>query len=922
MSKHKFFRKAELLKLANSLPGAVYQYREWPTGRCTFPYSTRNIENIFFATPKELSKDGKIGWSRICPETAAELREKLKQSAETLESFEIVFRTLSPQNRLHWIRNHAVPERLRDGSTLWHGHMENITAQHEADEAAKQQASLLSVIFKNLPDHIYYKDCDGRILGANPACCQHHGRTLDEMIGKTDIELSDSDLAKELYAQEQTLIANGKIVRKQEKHVRNDGNIIYLESVKCPLHSKSGRIIGLAGISRDITQQVENEQALVKAKQQAEESAALINAIFENLPDHLYYKDRQSRLLGANNAFMKARHTERIEDLIGKTDIELHPAPLGQQLYENEQRQIKTGETTRVRERHKRSDGQIQYLESIKSPFKNKNGEIIGLVGISRDVTRQVENEKNLISAQQDAEAANRAKSSFLAMMSHEIRTPMNGVIGASSLLLGTELDQQQEELVHTIQVSGENLMTILNDILDYSKIEAGKIELEAVPFSLRECLEDAFDLFVQPAAKKNLELLYYVEPDVPEALLGDPTRLRQILVNLLGNAIKFTEEGEVSIHVNILTRDETNDRCRLEFSVRDTGIGISEEAQKRLFQSFIQADTSSTRKYGGTGLGLAISRRLTELMNGKIWIESKKGEGSTFYFTAELPIAAALNKQAGALPEEALHGKRVLIVDDNQTNRNILCAQMEQWGAVPMPFSHPEQVIDHLRQNPPYDIALLDYQMPGTNGVTLAKAIHKLPDYPYMPTIMLSSSCETIPPHPAISVRMAKPIKVGKLRHQMLQLLSGDSLVAESTAHPDARVRPKKSSDLRILIAEDNPVNRRVAQMMIQRLGYNHAVFVEDGLEAVAAVIDADYDVILMDVQMPHMNGLDAAREIRKHTGSKTNPWIIALTAGVMEEERKNITDAGMNEFLAKPLGVDQLEEKLDAAGEMINNR
>jgi len=921
MSKHKFFRKAELLKLANSLPGSIYQYREWPTGRCTFPYSTQDIEGIFFATPKELSKDGRIGWNRICPESAAELQDTLKRSAETLESFEIVFRTRSPQNRLHWIRNHAVPERLRDGSTLWHGYMENITAQHEADEAAKQKASLLSVIFENLPDHIYYKDCEGRILGANPACCQHHDRTLDEMIGKTDLELSDSELVKKLYAQEQELIATGKIVREQEKYVRNDGSIIYLESVKCPLRSKSGRIIGLAGISRDVSPQVENEQALTRAKQQAEENAALINAIFENLPDHIYYKDRQSRVIGMNPACYQHHGASSAEELIGKTDVDLHPAPLGQQLYDNEQRQIKTGETTRVRERHVRPDGNAEYVESIKSPFKNKAGETIGLVGISRDITKQVENEKELITAQQEAEAANKAKSSFLAMMSHEIRTPMNGVIGASSLLLGTELNEQQEDFVHTIQVSGENLMTIINDILDYSKIEAGKIDLEAIPFVLRECIENAFDLFVQVAAKKNLELLYYVEPDVPESLIGDPTRLRQILVNLLGNAIKFTEKGEVSIHVHVLTRDENNDRCQLEFSVRDTGVGIPEESQKQLFQSFMQADVSSTRKYGGTGLGLAISRRLTELMGGQIWFESKEGNGSTFYFTSEMPISSARKKQTNELPPEALRGKRILIIDDNETNRNILCAQMEQWGAIPQAFAHPEQVVAHLQENPPYDMALMDYQMPGMNGATLAKAIHKLPDYPHLPIIMLSSSYETIPPHPSISARMAKPIKVNKLRHQMLQLFGEKGELETGATRADTRIRPKKTQSLRILVAEDNRINRRVSQMMLQRLGYDRAVFVEDGQEAVAAVIDADYDIVLMDVQMPHMNGLEATREIRKHTKSKTNPWIIALTAGVMEDERKEIIEAGMNGFLAKPLSVEQLEEKLDAACEMLSH-
>lgn len=640
----------------------------------------------------------------------------------------------------------------------------------------------------------------------------------------------------------------------------------------------------------------------------------MLEFVFETLPDQMYYKDSEARVQGGNRAWLKANGVERIEELSGKTDLDLHPAPLGRQLYENELHQLRSGEVTRVRERHQGTDGEIIFLESIKAPLKNKEGRTIGLVGISRDISTQVNNEKQLITSQQEAEAANKAKSAFLAMMSHEIRTPMNGVIGASSLLLNTELNDQQEELVHTIQVSGENLLTLLNDILDYSKIEAGKIELEAVAFSLRECISYAFELFVQPAARKNLELVYYVEPDVPQKLNGDPTRLRQILVNLIGNAIKFTDDGEIGLQVNTLTVDERKNNCQLQFSVRDTGIGISEEAQKNLFTSFTQADVSSTRKFGGTGLGLTISRRLTELMGGEIWFESSEGEGSTFHFTVNLPIANVSEKPEEP-PADLMPGKRILIVDDNETNRNILCSQVEQWGAVPRPFAHPEQVVPHLKETALYDIILLDYQMPGMTGAELAKAIYRLPDYPQVPIIILSSSYETVPSHPSIQARMAKPVRADKLHKQILQLLNKPSITESSTGQPVRKIRPKRIRTLRILIAEDNPVNQRVVTMMLTRLGYKNTKMVEDGREAVAAVLDADYDLILMDVQMPHMNGLDATREIREHTGNRTEPWIIALTAGVMEDEQKKIIDCGMNELLPKPLGVEQLEEKLNTA-------
>ena len=915
MNLHKriFLRKTQLLKLINGLPGTVYHYRQWKNGRCTFPYSSLDIEEIFFATPVELAKDGQIAWNHVCPESIDLVRDTLKKSAENLEEFEITFCVRSPQGRVHWIRNRAVPERLRDGSTLWYGHMQNITVQYEAEEAAKQKSALLNVIFETLPDHIYYMDRDSRLLGANPACCKHHKRTATEMIGKTDIELYPNSIGRKLYDEEQHLMINAQTLREREKHVNDDGRTIHLESVKIPMRSPSGRIIGLAGISRDITEQVEREEALLQAKHEAEQSAAFIKAIFDNLEDQFYFKDRQSKVLGGNRAWVSSRGVKSIDELLGKTDIDLHPAPLGQQLYDNEQRQMETGEVTRIRERHVRKDSRIEYVEAVKCPMRDEKGKVIGLAGISRDITRQVENEKRLVEAQQEAESANKAKSAFLAMMSHEIRTPMNGVIGAASLLLGTELTAQQDEFVHTIQVSGENLMTIINDILDYSKIEAGKIELEKAPFELRECIEDAFDLFVQTASKKNVELLYYVDPDVPKALLGDTTRIRQILVNLLGNAIKFTENGEVNLKVHNVTTDENKRQCQLEFAVHDTGIGIADEHKERLFEAFTQADASSTRKYGGTGLGLTISRRLTELMDGKIWFESEKGKGSTFFFTITLPITDHVGRKAEHLPVEALRGKRALIVDDNETNRWLLSDQLAQWGVLSEAFAEPEKALHHLKDGGSYDIALIDFQMPGMNGSDLAKQIYRIKTDPHIPVIILSSSCEHIPADPSIRARLSKPVKVSKLCDQMLQALAEQRIESAGEETAGTQIQPKRLRNLRVLVAEDNPINQRIAQMMLQRIGCEKPVMVSDGEEAVAAVMDSTYDVILMDIQMPHMNGLDATRQIRKHTGDPNKPWVIALSAGVMREEQTAALEAGMNEFLSKPLVIDQLEKTLD---------
>ncbi|MEI7851760.1 MAG: response regulator [Kiritimatiellales bacterium] len=909
-----FLNKIQMTRLINSLPGTIYQYRLWKDGRGTFPFSTLDIEHIFFATPSELAKDGQIAWNRLCPESTELVRDTLKNSAKNLSDFEITFGVRSPQDRIHWIRTSGIPKRLRDGSTLWQGYMEDITVKYLAEEAAKQKSAFIRAIFDNLEDRFYYKDRQSKVLGGNPAWVKLRGaESITELIGKTDMDLFPGEQGKQLYDKEQLQMATGEVTRTRERQVRQNGRIEYIDSVKCPMRNRDGEVIGVAGISRDITRQVENEEALLKAKLDAEQSASFIRAVFDNLTDRFYYKDRQSKILGGNLEWIKRSGAKSIDELVGKTDIDIHPVPLGQQLYDNEQRQMAAGEVARARERHVGLAGNIEYIDSVKCPMRNKDGEVIGVVGISRDVTEQVENEQRLIAAQQEAESANKAKSSFLAMMSHEIRTPMNGVIGAASLLLGTDLAPQQEEFVHTIQVSGENLLTIINDILDYSKIEAGKIELEASPFVLRGCVEDAFDLFVHIAAKKNIELLYYVDPDVPKMLIGDTTRLRQVLVNLLGNATKFTENGEIHLKIRNTLLDEDKKQCQIEFALHDTGIGIADEHKERLFQAFTQADASSTRKYGGTGLGLTISRKLTELMGGKIWFESEKGKGSTFYFTVTLPISEQVESRVDILPIEALRGKRALIIDDNETNRWLLSDQLAQWGVLSETFELPAKALEHLIDGHTYDIALVDYQMPDMDGSELAKEIYRL--NPRLPIIILSSSCEHIPADPSIKARLFKPVKVGKLCNQMLMALSEIKVASDEKAKSGAHTQPKKKNALQVLVAEDNPINQRIAQMMLQRLGYEHPVLVGNGEEAVAAMMDTDYDIVLMDVQMPKMSGLEATIKIRELTGKHEKPWIIALTAGVMEDERAAAKKSGMNAFLAKPLVLEQLEEMLEHA-------
>ena len=907
-------RNLDMLR-AEGTPFAIFECNQHKgDGSLSFSCCSESVNSLLFVDPSELEKDGNAAWKHVESDHVTKVQNAFSHSFQTLTPVEVQFKVQGPKKESLWVRCRAFPCKV-DEMVVWNGFMEDATEAVLREDDVKRKISLLRNLFEHLPDQIYYKDADGRLLDANAVCCRHHNATLESIRGKTVRDLYPGPSGEDAWRQEQKLMAGGTVIRQSESFDMKGRRQLNLDTVKIPLFSKSGRLLGLAGISRDITNQVLSERELLRAKRESEQYAAFIQTIFDNLDDQLYYKDAQSRVLGGNKAWMNHCGAESLDELIGKTDIELYPGDLGRDLFEGEQALLAAGKNVRRRERHQREDGTIRYFESIKCPMRNEKGEVVGLAGISRDVTTQVENEEALVEARQAAEVANKAKSMFLAMMSHEIRTPMNGVVGAASLLSDTDLSPLQREFVNTINVSGENLLALINDILDYSKIEAGKIVLEQVPFSLRSCIEDSFDLFARSASKKNLELFHYIDPDIPQHLLGDPSRLRQVIINLVGNAVKFTEKGEVGLRVARLEMDETGKRCRMRFAIRDTGIGIPEEAQKNLFQAFVQVEGSSTRKYEGTGLGLTISRRMIELMGGRIWFESKFGEGTTFFYELDLPVASE-SPEALLRPVRpaVLAGKRALVVDDNETNRWLLSDQLAQWRMESVSFLSPTEALKSLAKDDAYDIALIDFNMPEMDGMELAKAIRVHYGERRIPVVILSSTYENYGSDPTIDAWLSKPVKQEYLRKQLVTTFSSDTLPEKVPADSDTKtVQVRKEYDLRILVAEDNGVNRRVVKMMLERLGYNNVVIVPDGEDAVAAFIDFEYDVVLMDIQMPGMDGLEASRQIRQQTGSKDKPWIIALTAGVLDEERAAVYDAGMNDFLPKPIRVEILGEVLE---------
>ncbi len=683
---------------------------------------------------------------------------------------------------------------------------------------------------------------------------------------------------------------------------------------------EDGEVVRITGTVQDVTERKEAEEALNEERDlldriMATSVAAL--AVVDTAGQVVFANERAEEVLNLKRADIEGSPYRELAWRV--TDAEGNPLQPDELPF---RRVLQTGASVfGVEHAMVAEDGERRLLSINGAPLTDEDGRVVRVVLSIEDITEQREDQAALRQAKQEAEEAARSKAEFLANMSHEIRTPMNGLIGMTSLLLDTDLDAEQQEYAETIRTSGNTLLALINDVLDFSKIEAGELQLEKKPFLIDQCVEEAVTLVASKASEKGLELVYWVDEDVPERVLGDVTRVRQVLLNLLSNAVKFTEEGSVEVHVRASDADDLTpgDAFGLAFAVKDTGIGVSEEHQDRLFESFAQADSSTTRKYGGTGLGLAISKRLTDMMGGDISVASEEGVGSTFTFSVD--VQALLSDDAGDATASILEGRRALVVEDHEASRDAITKYLTRWGMTVDAVSTARDGLAQYR-DARYDVALIDYGLARTNGVALARRMRTLDsdaERPSVPVLLLTmlqenarsrSSMEA----PNLASRITKPIRPGVLRRRLTGLLEHGK---EHLLHLDKEESAFEGDlgerhPLRILLAEDNVVNQKVARRLLRQLSYRVDV-VANGIEAIEAVRRQPYDLVLMDVQMPEMNGLEATRRIRADDAIQ-QPRIVAMTAAAMRGDQQEGLDAGMDDYLLKPVEVKDLMDVLKA--------
>jgi two-component system sensor histidine kinase/response regulator len=788
-----------------------------------------------------------------------------------------------------------------------------------AEEALRQSNCILTAVIEGTGDSIFVKDLQGRYLMMNPAGAEFVKRPVAQILGKTDSELYPPDTARQFRLSDEKVTETGE-TEVFEGAALCAGRVRDYLCAKSVYRDLQGNIIGLVGISHDITERKQAEEKLKQSEQQLAEAQRLAHIGSWNLDlttNTLTWSEEHYLIFGVDPNEFDLSYDAAVMEFIHADDRDLVRRAVDNT--------CRTHEPFDIYYRVTRPDGEERILCSNGNAGLNDQGHAVRLFGTAQDVTERKQIESELKEARDVALESARLKSEFLANMSHEIRTPMNGVIGMTGLLLDTELNGDQRDFAETIQSSGDALLTIINDILDFSKIEAGKLQFETLDFDLNNAIEGTVELLAQRAHAKNIELASLVYGDVPTGLRGDPGRLRQVLTNLIGNALKFTEVGEVIVQAR--KESENDESVVIHFTVSDTGIGIPEAAQRKLFHAFTQADGSTTRKYGGTGLGLAISKQLVELMGGEIGVNSIPGHGSTFWFTGrfgkQLSPPAKISKEF-----VSLNNLRALIVDDNATNRKILSHQLDSWGMIHSTSDSSLAALQVLREavasGVPYQLGVLDLMMPGMDGFELARAIKSDPALAGMHLVLLTSYGQrgdsTTAREAGVAAYLTKPVRQSQLFNCLASVVNqptfGNETAKRQDQAPDLVTRhnldeKEPMTNKLILLAEDNIVNQKVAVRQLLKIGYR-ADAVANGREALEALDRIPYDLVLMDCQMPEMDGYEATAEIRRREGTSLHTPIVAMTANALQGDREKCIAAGMDDYVSKPVSPEELSKVL----------
>ncbi len=787
-------------------------------------------------------------------------------------------------------------------------------------EREKQRNQLDNLKFA-LDQHaiVSITDLDGTITYANDKFCEISGYPRAELIGRNHRIVKSALHGPEVYEAMWRTIASGDAWHGEICNRKKDGSHYWVAATIVPLLDEGGLPTEYIAIRTDIT-------ARKDAEAQLADQLLFSKQLMDAIPIPIYHKGTDGRYVGCNRSFAEFFGVDDIDAWLGTSvhdlldsevaafhhgkDLELF-AHAGQQSYEMRAMPTRNG---------------VRSLMYHKASLTGPDGSIRGLIGAIVDMTDRYRWEDGLILARDAAEAANRAKSDFLANMSHEIRTPMNGIIGMTDLALDTNLDEEQREYLQIVRSSSETLLTVINDILDFSKIEAGKLAIESVGFDIQRTVAETLKTMALRAHEKGLELVSDVATDLPGRVVGDPGRLRQILLNLVGNAIKFTHQGEIVVRLAADAAD--GQRALVRISVSDTGIGIAAEKQAHIFDAFAQEDTSTTRKYGGTGLGLTISNRLVQLMGGRLWVESEPGRGSTFHFTLDLGIDAT---QPTAARSASLDRRSALVVDDNAVNREVLVRLLQRWGMNAAATDSGEAAIDILSRDPLPDAVLLDIQMPGMDGFAVGAWIRSQERMTALPVLVLSSGAQRGDAQRCREIGLdgyfPKPVAEEELQTALGSLL-GKGGSAEAAAAPELITRHQqrdRQAALDVLLVEDNPVNQQLAMRLLKKWGHR-VTLAANGQAALEALQQATFDVALMDMQMPVMGGVEATLEIRSREAAQGKPRlpIVAMTANAMQGDREQCLAAGMDDYMAKPIKAADLAQKLGllSAAQDVRNR